>query len=396
MPELPEVYRVERACNKNLIGKKIIQVETQEDDLVFCEITNKEFEKSIINKTVVDTGRKGKYFWFLLDEKPHPVFHFGMTGDIQFKNQENFHYRRNINKNSNDEWPPCFWKFAMVLEDPIDSTSQISMAFTNKRRLGRIRLVNLPLIEPPISQLGFDPLQDMPTLTNFSELILKRHCPIKVLLLDQGFSAGVGNWIADEVLYQSKIHPNQYSHTLSNEQITKLHENMSYVCQTAVEVNAESDLFPKSWLFHYRWNKGNKADVFMPDGNKIIFNTVGGRTTAIVPNVQILNDSEGSGKTKSIRRKRKASPDEVTEVTIDNDTKTVASENLSSNRKSQRTKVKESITINNNNDNIEDSQTLTNNLKKTFDKPVVNRFEKFKASAAKSTHNMQTRPRKQI
>ncbi|CAG8454383.1 2144_t:CDS:2 [Diversispora eburnea] len=365
MPELPEVYRVERACNKNLIGKKIIQVETQEDDLVFCEITNKEFEKSIINKTVVDTGRKGKYFWFLLDEKPHPIFHFGMTGDIHFKNQEKFHYRRNVNKDSN-EWPPRFWKFTMVLEDPNDSTSQVTMAFTNKRRLARIRLVNSPLTEPPISQLGFDPLHDMLTLTNFSETILKRHCPIKTLLLDQSFSAGVGNWIADEVLYQSKIHPYQYSHTLSNEQITQLHEKLSYVCQTAVEVNAESDLFPKSWLFHYRWNKGNKADVFMPDGNKIIFDTVGGRTTAIVQNVQILNDIEGSktNTKKLIRRKRKTSPDKVTEVTIDNDetatNKIVASENLSSNRKKSKG------------------------------------TKKFTANPAKSTHNMQIRPRKQI
>ncbi len=28
MPELPEVHRAERACNANLVGKKIVQVET--------------------------------------------------------------------------------------------------------------------------------------------------------------------------------------------------------------------------------------------------------------------------------------------------------------------------------------------------------------------------------
>ena len=50
--------------------------------------------------------------------------------------------------------------------------------------------------EPPISSLGFDPILSMPTIEDFSASILKRSCPIKALLLDQSFSAGVGNWIA--------------------------------------------------------------------------------------------------------------------------------------------------------------------------------------------------------
>ena len=34
---------------------------------------------------------------------------------------------------------------------------------------------------------------------------------MKSLLLDQSFAAGVGNWVADEVLYQSNIHPETLS-----------------------------------------------------------------------------------------------------------------------------------------------------------------------------------------
>ncbi len=36
----------------------------------------------------------------------------------------------------------------------------------------------------------------MPKLEQFKALVLKRSCPIKALLLDQSFSAGVGNWVA--------------------------------------------------------------------------------------------------------------------------------------------------------------------------------------------------------
>lgn len=72
------------------------------------------------------------------------------------------------------------------------------IAFVDPRRLGRIRLCGDPQKEPPISSLGFDPILSMPTLENFSKSVTKRACPIKALLLDQSFSAGVGNWIAGQ------------------------------------------------------------------------------------------------------------------------------------------------------------------------------------------------------
>jgi formamidopyrimidine-DNA glycosylase len=72
------------------------------------------------------------------------------------------------------------------------------LAFSDARRLGRIRLVIHPRDEPPISELGFDPILSMPQLWEFQALVLKRSCPIKALLLDQSFSAGVGNYLAGE------------------------------------------------------------------------------------------------------------------------------------------------------------------------------------------------------
>lgn len=38
----------------------------------------------------------------------------------------------------------------------------------------------------------------MPNLEDFKPLVLRRKCPIKALLLDQTFSAGVGNWVAGQ------------------------------------------------------------------------------------------------------------------------------------------------------------------------------------------------------
>lgn len=129
----------------------------------------------------------------------------------------------------------------------------MEVAFVDARRLARIRLCADPLNEPPISKLGFDPILSMPTLEQFAPQVRRRGNPIKSLLLDQNFSAGVGNWVADEILFHSRIHPEQRPNTLTDVQIATLHEKMVYVCRTAIDVNAEASKFPESWLFRHRW-----------------------------------------------------------------------------------------------------------------------------------------------
>lgn len=91
---------------------------------------------------------------------------------------------------------------------------------------------------------------------------------------------------SDEVMYQAKLHPEQYSNTFSDEQIKRLHDAIMYVCDTAVGVNADSDLFPEDWLMKHRWGKGKKDANILPNGEKITFLKVGGRTSAIVASRQ--------------------------------------------------------------------------------------------------------------
>lgn len=92
-------------------------------------------------------------------------------------------------------------QFILHLADPNDNgAGTLELAFLDTRRLGRIRLCAEPLSEPPISELGFDPILSMPNLEDFTPLVLKRKAPIKAVLLDQSFSAGVGNWVAGKYI----------------------------------------------------------------------------------------------------------------------------------------------------------------------------------------------------
>ncbi|PVG02124.1 hypothetical protein CPB86DRAFT_772765 [Serendipita vermifera] len=307
MPELPEVERAAGLIRSVAKGKKIVQVETVEDTIVYNGITNEEF---LTGRTLLETGRYGKLFYLLLDgEGRMPVLHLGMTGMLQIRGEEAVYYRKKPKQDQAD-WPPRFMKFIIHFQSE-DQTENVQIAFLDPRRLGRVRLCQDPHKEPPISTLGFDPILCMASLEEFQEKVLKRSCPIKALLLDQSFSAGVGNWIADEVLFHAAIHPEQVAKTLTPEQMASLHHNIVYVCQTAVDVNADSEKFPSHWLFGHRWGKGKtKPSLILPSGEKasIKWITVGGRTSAVVQQVQKLQNGSGSPEKEKPKKQQKKRP----------------------------------------------------------------------------------------
>ena len=69
----------------------------------------------------------------------------------------------------------------------------------DKRRLGRVRL------DPDIDALGPDAGEVR--LADFRELVAASRTPVKARLLDQHAVAGIGNLLADEVLWQAAIAP---------------------------------------------------------------------------------------------------------------------------------------------------------------------------------------------
>ncbi|KAI0307479.1 DNA glycosylase/AP lyase [Multifurca ochricompacta] len=297
MPELPEVERAAALLRSIGTNKQIKRVETVEDKIVYADTTPDEFANEITGRTIKTVGRYGKVFYLELDGKGrHPVLHFGMTGMLQLRGKMPMHYRE-APRRSSTKWPPPFVKFILhVGPDSSDCEEVTEVAFLDARRLGRIRLCKAPLAEPPISNLGFDPILSMPDLADFSRGVLKRTCPIKVLLLDQSFSAGVGNWVADEVLYHSRIHPEQRCNSLSEDQIKTLRHQIGYICSFAVGVNADDSKFPDDWLFKHRWGKGktpkrdNNPILRLSDGRPatIKWVTLGGRTSAYVAELQRL------------------------------------------------------------------------------------------------------------
>jgi formamidopyrimidine-DNA glycosylase len=196
-------------------------------------------------------------------------------------------YYKKMKESEMDQWPPKFTKFELTTEG--EPGTQV--AFTDPRRFGRVRLVDCPGDDirkhSPLVENGPDPVIDLDvfTLAYLEKRMKARHVPVKALLLDQTTISGIGNWVADETLYQAKLHPEQYSDDFSDEEIKKLFESIRYVCQTAVDKLGDSGEFPKHWLFEHRWGKGAKGSK-LPNGEKLAHITVGGRTSCYAPAVQ--------------------------------------------------------------------------------------------------------------
>lgn len=253
--------------------------------------------------------------------------HFGMTGWMKFSTEDTAYYKQAKEKDTvEDEWPPKYMKFLLKCDaEKVDGQDReaLEAAFVDARRLARIRLVDCDAEKireaSPLKENGPDPVRDKDIVTVdwLKELLGRKRVPVKALLLDQANLSGVGNWVADEVLYQARIHPEQYSNTFSDAQIKDLHTALIGVCTTAVETLADSKKFPEDWLMKYRWDK---KDSKLPNGEKIVHLKVGGRTSAVVPSRQkktaavagdvASDDGEDAEEKPAKGRKRKSKADE--------------------------------------------------------------------------------------
>ena len=290
MPELPEVEASRRQLESHCVGLKITNCHALEaggharhgefDNIVMddAEASAAKMASTLIGKTLVGVRRRGKQLVLEMSSPPHLLAHFGMTGAFAIRGVAPLSYKEF--KVHDEEWPPRFTKLEL-------SFGKTALAFCDPRRLGRLRLRADPEHEDPWRSLAPDALLDLPTVDACRAKLAGTSCVVKALLLDQNkLVSGVGNWVADEVLFRAAIHPESPCDTLSYEQVKSLHAALHEILSVAVGCNAESQAFPAEWLFHYRWGKQAGGRVPGEKGGLITFATVGGRTSALVASRQ--------------------------------------------------------------------------------------------------------------
>lgn len=192
-------------------------------------------------------------------------------------------------------------------------THSEEVCFSDPRKFGSVTL--------SLTQSNFDDLAP-DALTDFDlEELVGQSMGIKALILNQKrVVSGVGNWVADEVLYQCQLHPEQTYLTPSQAEMFR--DKLHFILSTAISCLDNREEFPASWLFHCRWgkrsaNKGTKVED--PEGRNVVFLKAAGRTSAIVPSIQIKRSQKPKtceSVTKTERKRANATPKEDSESGI--------------------------------------------------------------------------------
>lgn len=279
MPELPEVETVCRIMRRVLVGHKIVAVEGAPDNLIFGDAPPEALVSALEGRTPKNIGRRGKTWWIEFEDSPALVGHLGMAGWIREIGAPTTRLKEHGNAPLDDkEGRPKFLKLLMTTDEGK------SIVFTDGRRLGRLRLTESIENDKGLKKLGPDAMNDLPKGEAFEALFKKRNAPIKALMMDQAILAGIGNWLADEILYHARIAPSRAASSLSSNEFEELRKQIVYVLKTAVEAGADETKYPKDWMFHHRWGGGKGAEKI--GKHAIVREEVGGRTTAWVPELQ--------------------------------------------------------------------------------------------------------------
>ena len=201
MPELPEVQSVvDILCRKNIPGCLISGAAVYWPKTI-AELDPADFCNKIKGRTIRQISRRGKYIVFDLSSSLTLMIHLRMTGRLNWEPRDQ---PRN--------------KHEHVI---LDVGQTHSLRFQDTRKFGRIWLTTSP--EKILDRLGPEPLEETFTVEWFSTMLQTTNRQIKPLLLDQHFLAGLGNIYVDEALWESGIHPQRTSRSLTVDEVPILH-----------------------------------------------------------------------------------------------------------------------------------------------------------------------------
>ena len=258
MPELPDVEIFKRALARRALRKKITHV-TVTDPRILGKLPAATLSHRLVGRQLVSARRHGKYLLAKIGDNGWLTLHFGLTGGLQFfKNPA--------------ERPP----YTRVCLDLVGGGH---LAYTNKRMIGRVGLIDDASAFIAEEKLGPDALDRRLTFAAFREAIAGVRRDVKSLLMDQQIIAGVGNIYSDEILFQARINPRTRIDKLDPPRLNRLYRTIRAVLKTAITRGAGSEQFaermPSNALLPMR-RKGGRCPRC---GRPLQIMKTGGRTT---------------------------------------------------------------------------------------------------------------------
>lgn len=257
MPELAEVEYFRKRWDSGL-GAPITAVQLHGEKRIFRGSDVRALKRRLVRQKLLRSEARGKQMLFEFSDGNWLGLHLGMSGQLRvepagFRAEKHDH---------------------LVLQQ-----KERALVFRDARQFGRVRFHHgeespdwWQALAPEISSRGWT----RATMGKF----LQRHAraPIKAVVLSQQGFPGIGNWMADEILWRAHISPRTPAGRLNAAKLAALYRSTRFVARAALAIigNDWSDP-PRTWLLHERWKAGGKCPRH---GTVLSRATIGGRTTA--------------------------------------------------------------------------------------------------------------------
>jgi formamidopyrimidine-DNA glycosylase len=264
VPELPEVESARRLIAEQALNRRIVDVDDS-DSYVARPHAPGDLRSALAGRSLTAAHRRGKTMWLETSGTggsavpgPELGLHLGMSGRIVVTGPDGAVAKGGDPHRYDTRPRRTVWnRFTLTFADGG------SLVLLDPRRLGRVRL------NPDIELLGPDAAEVTPA--QFRALITKGTIAVKARLLDQSKIAGVGNLLADEILWQARVSPLARVDSLSSAQVSRLYRALTSVLAAA--------------LAHGGAHTGDMIAARHPggvcprDGAPMVHGTVGGRST---------------------------------------------------------------------------------------------------------------------
>jgi len=261
MPELPEVEVLRRYFDEAALGMTIADTGYHDDLNKVFKSSRQEIGSNLIGNKFTETQRLGKYLFAKISNGKWLHLHFGMTGSLEIFNDA--------------EALPKYTRFEIIFEDGT------RLAFRDLRKFGVIEICDSPEEYKVKNGIGEDLLKI--SQKKFLEGLQGRKTPVKNALLDQKHFAGIGNWIADEMLFDCGVHPETHPEQLEDSELGCLYKSAVRIVKEAIVFDTHYGSFPEHFFVNYR-----KKGAQHPDhpNSPVKGIKVGGRGTFLVEEKQ--------------------------------------------------------------------------------------------------------------
>lgn len=270
MPELPEVETIRRGLLQHLLGQTL-RAAAIRDSRLRRPVPVRALRQAVKGAQVIGIQRRAKYLLINLDRGQTVIMHLGMSGRVLL-------LERGMPIDKHDH----------VI---IALTSGSELRFRDPRRFGLIDVCPTDhlTVYPPFRGLGPEPLAKESIAGTLYLRVAKSRKPIKNLLMDAGFLAGIGNIYANEALYRARVHPERLGADLSLAEWQGIFAAVRDVLMAAIEVggttlndfmntNGEAGYFQLSLAVY-----GREGEACGACGGRIRRTVLAGRGTFFCP-----------------------------------------------------------------------------------------------------------------